>query len=242
VSDVRTVNLVLVHGAWHTKSSWFPLQSVWIESSIVLSALDLPSVDGTGDLSRDAAALVKHCQQIDGPIILLGHSYGGAVITQAAVEVSSLVGLIYLAALKPSLGESVSDQNRQSPVQSSLNSALVEKDGQLVLDVERALPLLYESSHQSLDDIVASMHHQSVATFTEKISVTLPEKIATTYLLCQRDQIVPPSLQGLIAASCGHLEELPCGHCPNVDAPLLLRDRIEREVRRMTNKSAAESN
>lgn len=231
MTDSRSVNLVLVHGAWHAASSWDQLLSVWNDSTVSLSSFDLPSVDGTGNLSRDAAALIAHCQRLEEPTVLLGHSYGGAVVTQAAAHISNLIGLIYLAAMKPSLGESVAQQNRLSPVESELNRSLNVLDGQLVLNIETAAPLLYEDPSNALRAwISTSTHPQSSATFTEPVSSLLPDGLATIYLLCTRDRTIPPPLQQLIASTCDKTSELASGHCPNIDQPELLRDCLNIEI------------
>ncbi len=231
VNSELTTNLVLVHGAWHSGSSWDQLKLVWDDSSILLSTLDLPSVDGEGNLSRDAESVLAHCEALAGPIVLLGHSYGGAVITQAARAVTDLVGLIYLAAMKPDLGESVAQQARRSPVASELDGALNITNNQMSLNLDLAIDIMYDQPSVELAKRLAQeIHPQSVSTFTEPLTSDVPSQFSTIYLLCTRDRTIAPELQHIIAATCDTTYELATGHCPNVDSPTLLREHIKTSV------------
>ena len=225
-------NLVLVHGAWHTSASWDQLKLVWDSPSVTLSTIDLPSVDGTGNLSRDADAVASHCRGLNGPTILLGHSYGGAVITQAARNVPDLEGLIYLAAMKPKLGESVAQLGRRSPVGSDLDAAIFVSNNQMSLDLALAIGVLYDNVTDELEKLLLhEIHPQSVSTFTEALSSDVPTNVSTSYVLCTRDRTIAPALQHVIALTCDTTLELATGHCPNVDAPFLLQERIETSLK-----------
>jgi pimeloyl-ACP methyl ester carboxylesterase len=117
-NDAATV--VLVHGAFADGSSW----------SGVIERLQAKGVPVTAPpnplrgISADSAYLSAVLRQIDGPVIAVGHSYGGAVISNAATDAANVVGLVYVAAFAPDEGEKLGEVEAASK-DSVLNSALV---------------------------------------------------------------------------------------------------------------------
>src|SRR4051812_10083224 len=122
--------VVLVHGAWHGAWCWAALQTELDRRGIASLAIDLPghgaSTEPFTDLLGDAAALSALLATRDERIVLVGHSYGGAVISQAAVEDAGITHLVYLAAFVPDVGENVIGINASlPPVQTALSGAMV---------------------------------------------------------------------------------------------------------------------
>src|SRR6187397_607637 len=118
--DMPTV--VLVHGAFADASSW----SGVIER---LQAKNVPVVAPANPLrgiAYDSAYTASVLEQIDGPVVAVGHSYGGAVITNAAANAKNVVGLVYVAAFAPDEGETLGAAEAGSK-DSVLNSALVPR-------------------------------------------------------------------------------------------------------------------
>jgi len=99
----RPITVVLVHGAWADASSWAGETARLLDAGYSIRAAD------TGDksLSADIASLDALLTTIPGPVLLVGHSYGGAVITNAAAHAKNVVGLVYIDAFEPAAGESV---------------------------------------------------------------------------------------------------------------------------------------
>jgi len=115
-----TPTVVLVHGAFADASSW---------NGVIprLQAKGLPVTAPPNPLrgiQPDAAYIESVLEQIEGPILLVGHSYGGAVITNAATDVKNVVGLVYVAAFAPDQGEVLGATDSKDSV---LNSALVPR-------------------------------------------------------------------------------------------------------------------
>src|SRR5687768_16528264 len=104
-----TPTLVLVHGAWHGSWCWEPLADAL--GDVPVQTVDLPSAGddpaALGDLYADAAAVRSALSSIGGPTVLLGHSYGGVVITEAVTADSGVAHLIYLCAFLLDEGESL---------------------------------------------------------------------------------------------------------------------------------------
>jgi len=114
--------IVLVHGAFADASSWNGvIERLQQQEGYTVIAPPNP-LRGVG---ADSAYLASLLNQIDGPVLLTGHSYGGAVITNAATNAPNVVGLIYVAAFAPDEGENLGDVENGSK-DSVLNAALVQ--------------------------------------------------------------------------------------------------------------------
>jgi pimeloyl-ACP methyl ester carboxylesterase len=97
-------NIVIVHGAWADGSSWSKVIPLLQAKGLHVVAVQNPLTS----LADDVAATKRAIASQDGPVLLVGHSYGGVVITEAGND-PKVVGLVYVAALVPSDGESVAD-------------------------------------------------------------------------------------------------------------------------------------
>jgi pimeloyl-ACP methyl ester carboxylesterase len=106
--DVR--NIVLVHGAWADGSSWNKIIPLLQRRGFHVTAVHLPFTT----LAEDAATVKRTLALQEGPVLLVGHSYGGAVITEAGDD-PNVAGLVYVAAFAPDLGQSAGDLNNQYP-------------------------------------------------------------------------------------------------------------------------------
>jgi pimeloyl-ACP methyl ester carboxylesterase len=102
-SDGPTV--VLVHGAFADAGSWAPTTEKLVEAGVPLMAI----VNPLRGIAHDAAYVASFINQIPGPVLVVGHSYGGAVITNAVPHTSNVVGLVYVAAFAPDTGEALAD-------------------------------------------------------------------------------------------------------------------------------------
>src|SRR5690606_568138 len=92
--------------------------SGWADVIMALQAHDVPAIappNPLRGLPGDAAYIAERVRQIDGPVVLVGHSYGGAVITVAGADADNVVGLVYVAAFIPDEGESIADINGRFP-------------------------------------------------------------------------------------------------------------------------------
>ena len=119
-SSAGPLTVVLVHGAFADASSWTGVIEQLQKAGVQVTAPANP----LRGLSIDSAYLASVFNQIPGPVLAVGHSYGGAVITNAATTASNVVGLVYVAAFAPEEGERLSDAESTSK-DSVLNTALV---------------------------------------------------------------------------------------------------------------------
>lgn len=105
-------NIVLVHGAWADGSSWSKVIPILEDAGHKVVATQLP----LRSLSDDAETVRRDVEAEQGPVLLVGHSYGGAVVTEAAPQCANVKGLVYIAAFAPDKGESLGMLNASGPV------------------------------------------------------------------------------------------------------------------------------
>lgn len=218
--------IVLVHGAWHGSWCWATLQAELDGRGIASIAIDLPG-HGTstlpfGDLHGDAQHVANVVTRLSRPVVLVGHSYGGAVITEATHRIEQtgqarVDHLVYLAAFCPDAGESVMDIARHEsggPV--DLGEAMIPVDGGLtVLDPTKATPALYgDCDALAVSAALKRLCPQPLATMIQPVNDAAWRRIPGTYVVCTRDRSVHPGHQEYMAARCGNIVRLDTDHSP----------------------------
>jgi len=129
----RIRNIVLVHGAWADGSGWKGVYDILVKDGYNVSIVQEPETS----FQDDVAATKRVLAQQDGPCILVAHSYGGAVITEAGTD-PSVVGLVYVAAHMPDAGENEADDGKRFPSDLSKSTAIKKTaDGFTYLDPAR---------------------------------------------------------------------------------------------------------
>ena len=113
--------IALVHGAFADSSSWNDVAGQLQAAGMAVQAISNP----LRGITADAAYVASAIRQIPGPVLAVGHSYGGAIITNAAPHAGNVVGLVYVAAFAPDEGETLSDIEGDS-TDSVLNTALLQ--------------------------------------------------------------------------------------------------------------------
>jgi pimeloyl-ACP methyl ester carboxylesterase len=126
----RVRNIVLVHGAWADGSGWKGVYDILVKDGYNVSIVQEPETS----FKEDVTATKRVLAQQNGPCILVAHSYGGAVITEAGTD-SSVAGLVYIAAHMPDSGENEADDGKRFPSDLSKSSAIKKTaDGFTYLD------------------------------------------------------------------------------------------------------------
>ena len=126
----RIRNIVLVHGAWADGSGWKGVYDILVKDGYNVSIVQEPETSFKDDVAATKRALALQ----DGQCILVGHSYGGAVITEAGAD-SSVAGLVYIAAHMPDAGENEADDGKRFPSDLSKSGAIKKTaDGFTYLD------------------------------------------------------------------------------------------------------------
>jgi pimeloyl-ACP methyl ester carboxylesterase len=126
----RVRNIVLVHGAWADGSGWKGVHDILIKDGYNVSIVQEPETS----FKEDVAAVKRIFARLDGQCILVAHSYGGAVITEAGGD-PSVAGLVYIAAHMPDAGENEADDGKRFPSDLSISNAIKKTaDGFTYLD------------------------------------------------------------------------------------------------------------
>ncbi|MGA9277371.1 alpha/beta fold hydrolase [Ilumatobacter sp.] len=238
-SNPDPTTVVLVHGAWHGAWCWATLQAELDRRSIPSLAVDLPghgvSTDPLGGLHDDAAALSAVLDRVTGatgPVVLVGHSYGGAVITQAASGRDDVAHLLYIAAFALANGESVlSCLGAMDRRDVALAAAMVPTDDGTAtrLAPGAAAGALYgRCSAEAVHAALARIGPQSMASMTEEISGSPRREIDSTYIRCSEDRAVHPDHQAELADRCARRVDLDTDHSPFLSAVDATADVIEQ--------------
>jgi pimeloyl-ACP methyl ester carboxylesterase len=222
-------NYVLVHGAWGGAWVWRDVGTELTRRGVSWTAVDLPSSTHGAHpntyLADDANEVVA-IANLEGPVVLVGHSYGGAVITEAAEDVTNLERLVYVAALVPLLGESATEATREVHVRTLLDEA-IQVDGEyLTLEPTLARKALYQDcTEETTDWAVGQLTAQTLASFRSPRSA-FDVDISSYYVRCTLDNAIDMSVQELMAARCREFSTLESGHSPMFSMPEALCDLI----------------
>lgn len=217
-------DLVLVHGAWHGAWAWEALERELQRRGVATHAVQLPSVgDAEADLRRDVAVLRDAVDAIAGPVVLVGHSYGGVVITEAADGLEQVQRLVYVTAFAPDVGESLLDQVSYGP----LDWILPAGPGLLSVAEDRAHDVFYADVDPAVAaQAQARLRPQAAASFAQPVQGAGWRHVPSTYVLCTDDRCIPPSAQRQYSSRATETVELPTGHSPFLAQPAALADLL----------------
>jgi pimeloyl-ACP methyl ester carboxylesterase len=216
-------DIVLVHGAWADGSGWEGVHRALLARGYRVSIVQNPLTS----LADDVAAVNRVLDRQQGPVLLVGHSYGGAVISEAG-NASNVVGLVYVAAFVPDAGESVSTLigSGDPPVRPS-------KDGFLFFD-----PAIFPQAFaQDLPaERAAFMASAQIPTagvaFATPVTRAAWHEKPSFYVLSTEDRIIPPAAQRQMAARAkASVTEVAGSHAVYVSQPDAVADAIDRAAR-----------
>jgi pimeloyl-ACP methyl ester carboxylesterase len=220
-----TLPVVLVHGAWHGAWCFAALQHALDELGVASYAVDLPghgaSTEPLSDLRGDAEHVADVLARVGTPAVLVGHSYGGAVITEAATLHPDVAHLVYLTAFALDQGESVMSALASFPMaRVPLGLAIVpHDDGTSHIDPAKAAEAFYgECPAAVAEAAIARLSLQPMVTMTAAVTGSPRDAIASTYVRCTKDQSIALVHQDLMAARCGTVHTLHTDHSPFASA------------------------
>jgi pimeloyl-ACP methyl ester carboxylesterase len=190
-------NIVLVHGAWVDGSGWKGVHDILVKEGYNVSIVQEPLTS----FQEDVAAVKRVLAQQDGPCILVGHSYGGAVITEAGTD-PSVVGLVYIAAHMPDAGESEAGDGKRFPSDLSKSTAIKKTpDGFDYLDPAQFRE--YFAADLSAEQAAFAARSQAlIADANFKAVITTPawRSKPSWMLVATKDRTINPDLERWYAA------------------------------------------
>lgn len=216
--------VILVHGAFHGGWCWHAVVEGLAAEGIGVLALDLPghgeNPAALGGLQPDATAVRELLEHSTGPLVLCGHSYGGAVITQAASRAAGVAHLVYLAAVVPDCGESLTDCVPEILSAPIFQAARAREDGNLVIDPKRAAEIFYSGCDASRAEwAVSKLGAQHPQSLTEAATQTAWREIPSTYVVCAEDAAIDVAAQERMAKRATAAVRWSSDHSPMLSDP-----------------------
>ena len=221
-------NVVLVHGGFVDGSGWQGVYKALKKSGYAVTIVQNP----TFSLADDVAVTKRALANQNGPAILVGHSYGGVVITEAGND-PKVVGLVYIAAFAPDKGESVSALIKDPPPGAPVPPILPPQDGYLFLDKAK-----FASSFAAdvSPDLAEFMADSQVPWGVEALSGAISQPAWRTkpswYLVSTEDRMIPPDAQRAMSKRAGStVVEVKGSHSVYVSQPQAVASLIEKAAK-----------
>jgi pimeloyl-ACP methyl ester carboxylesterase len=231
-------NVVLVHGAWGDASNWSKVIPLLESKGLKVFAVQNP----LSSLADDVAATKRAIGLMDGPVLLVGHSYGGAVITEAGND-PKVVGLVYVAGFAPNDGESAGDLGKDYPPTSGVQQLKPDAFGFLLLSDKG----VSEDFGQDLTMaekrmIIATQHPTAGAALGGKVTTAAWKNKPSWYVVAKNDRMIPPELEAAMAKQMNaQTVTLDSSHLVMLAKPAEVADLIVKAASASTTEYAARS-
>jgi pimeloyl-ACP methyl ester carboxylesterase len=188
-------NVILVHGAWADGSSWSKIVPLLAAKGLTVTAVQLPLTS----FAEDVAAVKRELALATGPVVLVGHSYGGAVITEAGND-PKVVSLVYVAAFAPDSGQSAGSLSASSPPPPM--GAEVRPDSQGFLKLTKTG--VFDDFAQDVTpaeklELYAAQSPTSTKSLGGAIGAAAWHSKPSWYVVAAEDRAIPPTLEATMA-------------------------------------------
>ena len=226
--DTGVKSVVLVHGGFVDGSGWEGVYNALKKDGYTVAIVQ----NATESLAGDVAATKRAVDAQSGPVILVGHSYGGAVITEAGND-PKVAGLVYVAAFAPDRGESVNSLISNPAPGAPVPPILPPQDGLLLLDKAK-FPASFAGDVAA--DKAAFMADSQVPWGVDALAGTISEPAWKTkpswYLLTTQDKMIPPDAQRAMSKRAGStVVEVKASHSVYVSQPQAVASLIEKAAK-----------
>jgi pimeloyl-ACP methyl ester carboxylesterase len=219
-------NIVLVHGAWADGSCWSSVVERLQADGFHVTAPQFPM----SSLADDVARLRQVLEFQDDPTLVVGHSYGGQIMTALGADAPNVVGLVYVAAFGLDEGESLGALLSQGPVMPALAHLFTDTRGfgwlseddfvnHFAADVDPTKARVLYAVQQPL----------ATSAFGDVMGIPSWKSLPSWYLVAQNDEALPPDAERQFAARMGATTvEIPSSHVPMISHPTEVADLIEK--------------
>src|SRR5262245_25026601 len=186
---VKTI--VLVHGAFADGSSWHKVISILQSEGYNVTAVQIPLTSLADDVASTQRALARQ----NGPAILVGHSWGGVVITEAGVD-PKVAGLVYVAAFGPDAGEAVGDLGKPYPPPPALAAPLADAQGFLMLSPDAVVKHFAQDLPEAEARLVAATQGPiNSSAFGSQVTHVAWKTKPSWYVVATEDGAIAPDLE-----------------------------------------------
>jgi pimeloyl-ACP methyl ester carboxylesterase len=218
-------DVVIVHGAFADGSGWQSVYRILTRQGYSVTVVQDPTISLDDDVARTKRAIDAQ----DGPVILVGHSYGGAVISQAGSD-PKVVGLVYIAAFALDNGESVGSMIKNSAPGAAAPPILPPQDGFLLLDPEKFPTAFAADVKSALAEFMAnSQVPWGVAALNGVVTDAAWKTKPSWYLLTTEDHMVLPDAERFMAKRAGSkVVEIKASHAVFLSHPDAVASLIEQ--------------
>lgn len=212
---IGNVSVVLAHGAWADGSGWSKIIGQLKERGIHAVAAPLPLTS----LQDDVAALDRTLERIDGPVVVAGHAYGGAVI--GATRADNVKALVYVAALAPDEGETVGEVFYRGEAHPQAPKLAPDEHGLIWLPDEAfAAAIAQDATSEELTLLGAVQRPISVTSISEPVGRPLWKDRPSWFLIAEQDRMISADTQLFMAQRMNaHVHTYPVDHTPMITSP-----------------------
>ena len=229
-------NIVLIHGGFVDGSGWESVYSILKKDGYNVSVVQNPTISLEGDVTATKRILAAQ----DGPAILVGHSYGGAVITEAGND-PRVAGLVYITAFAPDKGESVASLIKDPPPGAPVPPILPPHDGYLLLDRAKfAASFAGDVEAEKAGFMADSQVPWGLEALGGEISQPAWKAKPSWYLIASDDKMIPPDAQRAMSKRAGStVVEVKGSHAIYVSQPEAVAALVEQASRSVKTSAAA---
>ena len=193
-ANTTSMNIILVHGAWADGSCWNKVISILEKAGHRVIAVQLP----LHSLADDIATVKRTIDLVGGPVTLVGHWYGGAVITNAAYNNPNVTGLVYIAAFAPDEGQSLDNFVDVTKLPKDL--LIVDGGGFAYINPAMFAGAFAQDVNSTEADIMATVQKPlSTSIFGEKSGPPAWKQLPTWYQVSENDHMIPPDAERMFA-------------------------------------------
>ncbi|MGQ7936723.1 alpha/beta fold hydrolase [Paraburkholderia sp. D1E] len=227
-------NVVLVHGAFVDGSSWNGVVAKLQQKGYHVSSVQNPLTS----LADDVAATRRVLARQDGPTILVGHSWGGVVITEAGANAPNVAGLVYVAAIAPDLHESTMDLMKRAAPMPAGEGITADSTGFLWLDRSKYHADFAADVPENLTRVLSAAQQPIAAkAFSETVSQVAWKEKPSWYVLTTRDRAVSPAVEKFMAERMGaKIVPIASSHLVPVSHAGAVADVIDRAARELSRQ------